>query len=239
MLQGLAKPVVLTGAQLPISEPRSDARENLITALEIASAIREGVAVVPEVCLYFDDALLRGNRSKKVESMHFDAFESGNYPPLAKAGVAIDYNQAAIHVANPAKEFKLRNHFDTNITILKLFPGITDSAVQAILQTNGLKALIIETFGAGNAPSARWLIQALKEAIQRGMIVLNVSQCPGGMVDQGRYETSHHLKEIGVLSGKDMTTEAAVAKLMILLGEHGIEKTKELLSIPLAGEITI
>lgn len=239
MLQGLAKPVVLTGAQLPISEPRSDARENLITSLEIASAKKEGKAVVPEVCLYFDDALLRGNRSKKVESMHFDAFESGNYPPLAKAGVAIDYNYAVIHKANPAKEFKLRNRFDTHISILKLFPGISEATVQSILQTPGLKALIIETYGAGNAPSTEWLIRILKEAIRKGIIILNISQCPGGMVDQGRYETSHHLKEIGVLSGKDMTTEAAVAKLMILLGEHGMEKTKELLSIPLAGEITV
>lgn len=238
MLQGLAKPVVLTGAQLPISEPRSDARENLITSLEIASAKKDGRAVVPEVCLYFDDALLRGNRSKKVESMHFDAFESGNYPPLAKAGVAIDYNLQVIHKANPEKDFKLRNRFDTHISILKLFPGISEATVQAILQTPGLKALIIETFGAGNAPSAAWLIHALEAAIQKGIIILNVSQCPGGMVDQGRYETSHHLKEIGVLSGKDMTTEAAVPKLMILLGEHGIEKTKELLSVPLAGEIT-
>lgn len=238
MLQGLAKPVVLTGAQLPISEPRSDARENLITSLEIASAKTNGRARVPEVCLYFDYELLRGNRSKKVESMHFDAFESGNYPALAKAGVSIDYNMPVIHHIDKVKELKLRDHFNTNISILKLFPGLNKSAVAAILETEHLEALVLETYGAGNAPSAPWLIDMLRKAIEKGLIVLNISQCPGGTVDQGKYETSKGLKEIGVLSGKDMTTEAAVTKLMILLGEQGIDKTKELISIPLAGEIS-
>jgi L-asparaginase len=238
MLQGLSKPVVFTGAQLPISEPRSDARENLITSLEIASARQNGKALVPEVCLYFDYELLRGNRSKKVESMHFDAFESGNYPPLAKAGVAIDYNFSVIHQVVRAKQLKLRDHFDMNISILKFFPGIQPSVVKAILQTANLKALVLETFGAGNAPSANWLVDLLRQAVENGLLILNISQCPGGMVEQGKYETSKWLKEIGVVSGKDMTTEAAIAKLMILLGEKGIEKTKELIAMPLAGEIS-
>ncbi len=239
MLQGLAKPVVFTGAQLPISEPRSDARENLITSLEIASAKKEGRAVVPEVCIYFDYELLRGNRSKKVESMHFDAFESENYPPLAKAGVSIDYNFSVIHQPSDKRELKLRTKFDTNISILKLFPGISQSSVKSILETNGLKAIVLETYGSGNAPSSPWLIQLFKESIETGLIILNISQCPGGMVVQGRYETSKWLKEIGVVSGGDMTTEAALTKLMILIGEQGVEKTKALIGKPIAGEITL
>ncbi|MCX8491440.1 MAG: asparaginase domain-containing protein, partial [Cyclobacteriaceae bacterium] len=233
------KSVVFTGAQLPISEPRSDARENLITALEIASAkTKEGKAKVPEVCLYFDSALLRGNRSRKVESMHFDAFQSENYPILAKAGVAIDYNEAAIHHVSVPKVLKLRTRFDTGIAILKLFPGIPSDTIDAILSTRGLRALIIETFGSGNAPFSTWLRQALKGKIEQGLIVVNISQCPGGMVQQGRYETGKWLEEIGVISGRDMTTETAVTKLMILIGEHGVEKAKKLLGKPLAGEMS-
>jgi L-asparaginase len=238
MLQGLAKPVVFTGAQLPISEPRSDARENLITSLEIASAKKDGRAVVPEVCIYFDYELLRGNRSKKVESMHFDAFESENYPPLAKAGVAIDYNFSAIYKPMEKVELKLRSKFDTNISILKLFPGISPASVKSILGIEGLKALVLETYGSGNAPSAPWLIQLFKESIKSGLIILNISQCPGGMVVQGRYETSKWLEEIGVVSGGDMTTEAAVTKLMILIGEYQWEKVKLLIDKPLAGEFS-
>ncbi len=238
MLQGFAKPVVFTGAQLPISEPRSDARENLITSLEIASAKKDGRAVVPEVCIYFDYELLRGNRSKKVESMHFDAFESENYPPLAKAGVAIDYNFSAIYKPLEKVELKLRSKFDTNISILKLFPGISQSTIKSILETPGLKALVLETYGSGNAPSTPWLIQLFKDCVDKGLIILNISQCPGGMVVQGRYETSKWLEEIGVVSGGDMTTEAAVTKLMILLGEYQWEKVKQLIDKPLAGELS-
>ncbi len=239
MLSGLAKPVIFTGAQLPISEPRSDARENLITSLEIASAKKEGVAIVPEVCIYFDYELIRGNRSKKVESMHFDAFESENYPVLAKAGVKIDYNNVVIHHPLPDASLKIFKKFDTNISILKLFPGISQKTVDAILNTADLKALVLETYGSGNAPSAPWFIKSIREAISKGLIILNISQCPGGMVVQGKYETSKALGDIGVISGGDMTTESAVTKLMILMAEYDQLMVRQLINKPLAGEITI
>ncbi|MBX2899955.1 MAG: asparaginase [Cyclobacteriaceae bacterium] len=236
MLPGLRKPVIFTGAQLPISQPRSDARENLITALEIASARIDGKPVVPEVCIYFDNQLLRGNRAKKVESMHFDAFQSGNYPALARAGVKIDYNAAAI--AQPlAHEFNLLSAFDGAIAILKLFPGIQQHTVEAVLNCKGVKAVIIETFGSGNAPTADWFITSLKAAIDAGIILFNVSQCPGGMVEQGRYETSKELATIGVISGRDITLEAAVTKLMLMLGEYGVEATRAQIGKPMAGEM--
>ncbi len=237
MLQNLAKPVVFTGAQLPISESRSDARENLITALEIASSFRDGKARVPEVCIYFDYELIRGSRSKKVESMHFDAFHSENYPHLAKAGVTIDYNDQAIQQPGTAGLRVLRA-FDRSVAVLKLFPGITQETVAHMVRNPNSKALVIETFGSGNAPSSSWFIRILKEAIEGGLMVLNISQCPGGMVAQGKYETSRGLNEIGVISGGDMTIEAAVTKLMLLLGEYGMEETRRRIVLPLAGEIT-
>lgn len=238
MLEGLSKPVVFTGAQLPISEPRSDARENLITALEVASAKSDGRALVPEVCLYFDYELLRGNRSKKVESMQFDAFDSGNYPPLAKAGVKIDYNFSVIRSVPPDSSLRVLSKVDTHISILKLFPGISELTIRQILDTPELKALILETYGAGNAPTSSGLLKNLRTAIAGGLLVLNISQCPGGRVIQGKYETSKELQQIGVIGGADMTTEAAVTKLMVLLGEFGIEKTKKLISESMAGELT-
>jgi len=238
MLEGLNKPVILTGAQLPISEPRSDARENLITALDIASARKYDVPLVPEVCIYFDYELLRGNRSKKVESMQFDAFDSGNYPPLAKAGVKIDYNFSVIRTPTESSTLNLRAAFETNIAIIKLFPGINRNVVSSVLSINGLKAVILETYGAGNAPTLPWLIDDLKKAIELGVIIVNISQCPGGRVVQGRYETSKKLQQIGVISGADMTTEAAVTKLMLLIGEYGSANAKGMISQSIAGELT-
>ena len=238
MLDGLNKPVIFTGAQLPIGEPRSDARENLITALDIASARDKDAPIVPEVCIYFDYELLRGNRSKKVESMQFDAFDSGNYPPLAKAGVKIDYNFSVIRTPSRNKTLNLRATFETNVAILKLFPGINKNVVSAIVNIQGLKALILETYGSGNAPTLPWLLEELKDAIERGIIIVNISQCPGGRVVQGRHETSRNLQKMGVISGADMTTEAAITKLMLLIGEYGSSNAKTMIGLSLAGELT-
>jgi L-asparaginase len=238
MLEGLGKPVIFTGAQLPISEPRSDARENLITALDIATAKADGKPIVPEVCIYFDYELLRGNRSKKTESMQFDAFDSGNYPPLAKAGVKIDYNFALITSDRGNGHLNFRSKLDLNVAILKLFPGLTRQTVHSVLSAPDLKAVVLETYGSGNAPTLAWLIEELDAAIKKGVTIVNISQCSGGRVIQGRYETSRDLEAIGVVSGADMTTEAAVTKLMLLIGEYGPEKARRLLGIPLAGELT-
>jgi L-asparaginase len=239
MLIGLNKPVILTGAQLPIGIARTDARENFITALEIAAAQEDGRPVVPEVCVYFNSFLLRGNRSTKHESVQFNAFTSENYPHLATAGVSIDYNRPYIRPYQSDCTLRIRTELDPNVTILKLFPGITQPVVESIVNIRNLRGVVLETFGAGNAPTDNWFLETLKEATDRGVVLYNVSQCNGGRVTQGRYQTSKMLQQIGVVSGADSTTEAAITKLMVLLGQESDPgQVRLLLSRSLSGEIS-
>ena len=239
MLENLSKPVIFTGAQLPIGMMRSDAKENLLTAIEIASAKENGQPIVPEVCIFFEDTLFRGNRTTKKNAEHFSAFNSYNYPPLAKAGVHIKYFRSSIHYPAAGTKLRVRTHIDQNIAILKLFPGITEHTVNAILQIPGLKAVVLESFGAGNAPRKMWFYNALKDATDRGILIVNKSQCSTGSVEMGRYETSLNLMSAGVISGYDCTTEAIVTKLMYLLGEcDSQDAIKHQLSISMCGEIT-
>jgi L-asparaginase len=240
MLQGLSKPVIFTGAQLPISAMRSDARENLMTSLEIATAKANGKPIVPEVCIFFNHLLLRGNRSKKVQSIHFDAFESENYPALAESGIVIDYNYASIKPFQEGTRLKYINKLDDHVVVVKLFPGITANVLESCLSIEGLKGCILETFGSGNSPSESWFLEILEKAVARGVIILNVSQCNGGRVIQGRYQTSKDLLRIGVLSGGDITTEAAVTKMMFLLGNESSDaEIRRKLVKPIAGEMSL
>jgi L-asparaginase len=239
MLENLDKPVIFTGSQLPMGVVRTDGRDNFINAIEIAAARADGKPLVPEVAIYFENKLMRGNRTSKFNAENFNAFLSGNFPSLAQVGVHIRYNTELI--LKPVSE-KLIVHkkLDNSVLILKLFPGIAEIVVKNALNIAGLKGVILETYGAGNAPTDSWFIEALSQAIMKGITVYNVTQCKGGAVDMGKYETSVKLGEIGVVGGYDITTESAIAKMMYLLGEgfQG-EKLKELLQSPLRGELTI
>ncbi|TKC12081.1 asparaginase [Pedobacter polaris] len=237
MLQNLAKPVVLTGSQLPIGEIRTDAKENLITALEIAATKKDGRAMVPEVCVYFDYQLFRGNRSIKYNSEKFEAFASPNYPILAEAGVNLDFYPNYI-LPTPTQPFQIHTSFNSNIGVLKMYPGITENAVRAITESDA-EAIILEAFGSGNTTTAPWFITCLKEAVAANKIILDISQCKGGSVQLGLYETSRKLQKMGILSGSDLTFEAAVTKLMYLLGQGlSTAEVKRLLEVSIAGELT-
>ena len=240
VLEHLGKPVVFTGAQVPVGASRSDAQRNLVTALEIAAARHPCAHTVrvPEVCVFFNDILIRGTRAKKVESQQFAAFKSENYPPLARAGISLDFADKSIRLL-PGAHLKVHTHLETGVAVLRLFPGITEAVVSAILGIPGLRGCVLETYGSGNAPTTPWFLACLATARQRGVWLLNVSQCEEGRVVQGKYETSSHFADLGVVGGDDITTEAAVTKLMFVLGLGlGDDRTRELLMQDLRGEIT-
>ena len=241
MLDNLDKPVIFTGSQLPVGQPRTDGKENLISAVEIATARDlQGKAIVPEVCIYFNSRLLRGNRSVKVNATGFDAFGSPNYPPLATAGISIKYNSSYIHYPqNGHKSFAIHTSLDTRVSILKIHPGITEQAVRDILLGSGTRAVILETYGAGNAISKDWFLRIVREADRMGKVLLNVTQCLSGDVDMDIYATGRNLKDAGVISGHDTTTESALGKLFYLMGNYDDNaKVKVLLEKNLKGEIS-
>ncbi len=220
MFENLQKPIIFTGSQLPIGDLRTDAKENLITSIEIACAQENQKPIISEVCLYFEYKLYRANRTSKINAEQFEAFSSLNYPPLAESGVHLNFNRHFISKATTSKKLVVRKNLVNDVVILKLFPGITNTTIQSILNIENLKGVVLETFGAGNAPNEKWFLNLLKTAIDKDIKIVNVTQCKGGSVVQGHYETSVVLKQIGVISGKDITTESAIAKLMYLLNKN-------------------
>ncbi len=242
MLEGLSKPVILTGSQLPIGQLRTDGKENLITSIEIASAKRQdGTAKVPEVCVYFNSHLMRGNRTTKQSAEEFNAFESFNYPHLADAGVEIAYHDEFIHRPQPNVRLKpFTSALDSNVIIFSLFPGVREDIIRHVVATPGLRSIVMRTYGSGNAPQSPWLISALKEAYRRGVVVVNISQCLQGSVAMGRYDTGYQLQEAGVVSGRDGTVESAVTKLMYLQSRYDDpEQVRRFMRQSLCGEITV
>ncbi len=238
MLDGLAKPVILTGSQLPIGRLRTDGKENLITAIEIATARRNGEPVIQEVAVLFDSKLFRGNRTHKFSTENFDAFSSPNYDDLASIGIHILYNHQKL-LRKEKNRLNVHSVFQTDVAILKIFPGMSRAYVQAVLNIPNLKGLILETYGSGNAPKEQWFINELQQAAQKEIVILNITQCSKGFVEQGLYQTSAALQQIGIIGGADMTTEAALTKLMFLLGKGLSGKAlKEQLALPIAGELT-
>jgi L-asparaginase len=240
MLENLGKPVIVTGSQLPIGKLRTDGKENLLTSIEIAAARNaQGEPMVPEVCIFFQSALMRGNRTTKINAEGFNAFRSYNLPPLAKAGIHIKYETHLIRRPDSSKPFKVNYLLDNHVVFLTLFPGIREEIVDLIPQVKGLKAVILKTYGAGNAPQRPWLVSRLKKMTEKGIIVVNITQCSKGRVEMGLYETSLQLIESGVLNGYDSTPESMIAKLMFLLGNnYSREDIVEMMNQSLRGEIT-
>ncbi|MBQ3383219.1 MAG: type I asparaginase [Bacteroidales bacterium] len=241
MLEDLAKPVVLTGSQLPVGMLRTDGKENIISSIEIAAAQdQEGHPMVPEVCIYFESQLYRGNRTTKYNAENFRAFRSADYPVLADVGIHIKYNRHLVRYPERwDKPLKIREHLDTNVAILKIFPGITRQAIEAVMETKGCRAVVLETFGSGNAPTSDWFLSTMKKYVDKGIVIVNVTQCQAGKVDMGAYATGMGLKGIGVVSGYDATTEATLCKLFMLLGRYSSpEKVKKEMQKALRGEIS-
>lgn len=242
MLENVDKPVVFTGSQIPIGVLRTDGRENLVTAIEIAAAKNsDSRAIVPEVCLYFQNKLFRANRTSKYSAEELSAFRSDNYPTLADVGVNIQYNMPFIHkVTCKTEHLRIRTNLETGVVVIKIFPGICKSILHAMLNIEGVKAVVLETYGAGNAPTSQWFLAVVKEALSRGVIVMNVTQCMSGSVHMEVYETGILLQKMGVIGGGDITTEAAVTKLMSLLGANlRSEELLRCLKNPIRGEISL
>jgi len=241
MLQNLTKPVILTGSQLPIGQLRTDGKENLITSIEIASARNEnGNAMVPEVCIYFSGRLVRGNRSTKKNADGFQAFDSYNFPHLCDAGVEFVYHHHHILTPDYEKPLIVHPEMDPNVIVFSLFPGIQEKLISNLLTVPALRGIVMRSFGSGNAPQAPWLQHLLHDATEKGVTIVNVTQCGAGRVEMGRYDTGYHLKEAGVVSGYDSTVEAAVTKLMHLQALYDDpEVIRRKLNKSLAGEITI